>query len=98
MARSRQEPAPFQCPICQATFEAPVWIVLDAEERPDLRTALIQGRLHRTTCPQCGAAGTITAPLLYHDGRYGQILLAVPLSVDTPAAAQELADTYIIFL
>jgi len=92
MARSRQEPAPFQCPICQAAFEAPVWIVLDAEERPDLRAALRKGSLHQTTCPHCGAPGTITAPLLYHDGRYQQVLLALPLSVDTPAAAQELAE------
>ncbi len=75
-----------------------MWIVLDAEERPDLRTALIQGRLHQTTCPQCGAAGTITAPLLYHDGRYQQVLLAVPLSVETPAAAQELAEQLVGYL
>ncbi|MBA3470687.1 MAG: hypothetical protein H0T53_13700 [Herpetosiphonaceae bacterium] len=98
MARSRQEAAPFQCPICQVAFEAPVWIVLDAEERPDLRTALLQGDLHQTLCPHCGAAGTITAPLLYHDGRYQQSLLAVPLSVATPAAAQELAEQLVGFL
>lgn len=98
MIRSRQETASFQCPLCRAAFEAPVWIVLDAEERPALLTALLDGTLHQATCPQCGAIGTISAPLLYHDGRQQRVVLAVPLSVETAVAAQELAEQLVGYL
>ena len=98
MPLSRQESAELHCPACRSAFDAPLWIVVDANERPDLLAALRAGTLHQATCPHCGTSGTITAPLLYHDAPRQQLLLAVPPSVESPAAAQELAEQLVGYL
>ena len=81
-----------QCPGCRHMFEVQVWLVVDAGERPDLRAAICDGSIAQQSCPHCGAAGSVSAPLLYHDGTQRQLLLAVPLSVATPEAAHSLAS------
>ncbi len=92
IGQSRQETTELICPVCQHEFAAPVWLVVDAQERPDLKAAILDGSLQQFACPNCGAAGTITAPMLYHDGASAMLVLALPLSIQTPAAAQELTE------
>lgn len=84
--------------MCGSAFAAPVWIVLDAGERPELVAELRAGTLHQTSCPRCGTPGSITAPLLYHDAGRQLLLLAVPPTIETPAAAEELAEQLVGYL
>ncbi|WP_299025380.1 CHAT domain-containing protein [uncultured Thermanaerothrix sp.] len=52
------------CPQCGHDFSASIWLILDADEHPDLLARVAQGNLHRLSCPQCGTAITVDAPLL----------------------------------
>ena len=89
---SRHEAGVVQCPACGAQFDAPLWLILDAEEQPGLVQQLFDGRLRETQCPNCDAIGSLTAPLLYHDARYEQLILALPLSVASASEAEALAQ------
>lgn len=90
MERSRQEAAELQCPSCDQPFQAPVWLVIDKQEWPDLVHLLMDGELNVQRCPHCGAEGGINHPLLYHDAERQQLLCAMPLTVQGPVAAREL--------
>ena len=64
MDYSHAEPAERPCRACGRPFAAEVWVILDVAERPDLLARLRAGKLHTFTCPHCGHAATINAPLL----------------------------------
>ena len=87
---SRQERADLTCPSCGQPFQADVWLVLDKAERPDLVHRLLDGELNVLRCPNCGAEGGISHPLMYHDGVRQQVVCAMPLSVNGPTAARTL--------
>ena len=80
MSLSLSEPAELDCPNCGHTFEAVVWRIVDADERPDLRLLILLGRLNWVSCPHCGTEALVPAPLLYHDARHQAVLLALPAS------------------
>jgi hypothetical protein len=71
-----QEQAQLSCPACGADFEAPVWLILDAQEEPAAVEALRRGELNSVACPHCGAGGPAGAPLLYHDGAARRVIFA----------------------
>jgi hypothetical protein len=58
---------PVTCPYCRAKFAAPIQRVVDVGQDPKLKVALLQGRLNVATCPQCGNAGMLNTPFIYHD-------------------------------
>lgn len=66
------------CPTCNTPFAADLWVLVDAEERPDLVLAVRQETLHDTTCPHCGQTGVVPAPVLYHDRAARAVLFGVP--------------------
>src|SRR5262245_17858571 len=78
MPISHSEQSILTCPQCGHEFGAEVWLVLDAQERPDLQQALLAGQLNQVACPHCGTAGAAGAPLLYHDGAARQLIFAAP--------------------
>lgn len=71
-----QEQAQLTCPTCGADFEAPVWLILDAQEEPAAVEALLRDELNMVRCPSCGAAGPAGAPLLYHDALARRVIFA----------------------
>ncbi|NCC33301.1 MAG: hypothetical protein EOM24_14985 [Chloroflexia bacterium] len=71
-----QEPEAFVCPDCGADFEAPVWLILDAQEEPAAVAALLEGTLNLVTCPACQRRGPAGAPLLFHDGLARRVIFA----------------------
>src|SRR3954447_25975638 len=81
MAISFAEPLEIQCPDCGTAFTTETWIVVDANERPDLVGRILDNTLHDARCPNCGQVGQVPAPVLYHDGRAERMLLAVPADV-----------------
>lgn len=71
-----QEQAQLTCPACGADFEAPVWLILDAQEQPAAVEALLRDELNLVRCPSCRATGPAGAPLLYHDGLARRVIFA----------------------
>lgn len=78
MAISYAEAVALTCPRCGTEFTTDSYIIVDGVERPDLVKHILDNTLHDTLCPNCGQAGRVPAPLLYHDGAHGRVLLAVP--------------------
>lgn len=76
MAISYSEQSTLTCPHCGREFEAPLWLVVDAQERPDLVEALRTGRLDSVTCPHCGLSSPTGAPLLLHDAAARRVMFA----------------------
>ncbi len=64
MPNSYAQTANLTCPNCQKPFQAEIWLIVDAAERPDLLQLIQQGRLHDVACPTCGPFGQADAPLL----------------------------------
>ena len=64
---SHSEHAVLTCPACGQDFEADVWMLVDAQEQPELAHALREGTLNVVACPHCGNHGPAGAPLLFHD-------------------------------
>ncbi len=52
------------CPACNASFEATIWLIIAANEHPDLIERIRTGTLHTVTCPHCDHTGSLDAPLL----------------------------------
>ncbi len=71
-----QEQARLTCPACGAELEAPIWLILDAQEQPDALAALLRDELNLVRCTACGYAGPAGAPLLYHDGLVRRVIFA----------------------
>jgi hypothetical protein len=59
--------APVNCPNCGNRFVTPVLSVIDVGRNRDLKTLLLSGQLNIAVCPQCGHAGMLSVPLVYHD-------------------------------
>ena len=47
MPHSLSQMATVTCPHCSRAFEADIWLVVDAAERPDLLARARDGTLHR---------------------------------------------------
>lgn len=78
MAISFSQPYDLACPACQQPFSHETWVIVDAEERPDLAQAVREVTLHDTRCPHCGQSGVVNAPLLYHDRLARAVLFGAP--------------------
>ncbi|MBK9710519.1 MAG: hypothetical protein IPO81_04155 [Kouleothrix sp.] len=85
MPISYSERARLTCPACLAPFDADVWILVEAAERPDLAQALRDGALNTVACPHCGHEGPAGAPLLFHDASSRRVYFAVPADVEEHA-------------
>lgn len=83
MGNSFAQETEFICPACEHHFGAPVWLIVDAAERPDLVAQAAADRLHALACPRCHQSGAVDAPLLLY--RPGQD----PLLVFSPAQGSD---------
>jgi hypothetical protein len=59
--------APITCPNCNTPFSTPVLTIVDVGQNPEAKGLLLSGRINIAVCPQCGNAGMLTTPLVYHD-------------------------------
>lgn len=55
------------CPNCRTPYQVPVFQMLDVGQMPDLKMALLSGRINVAVCPNCGTGGRLASPLIYHD-------------------------------
>jgi hypothetical protein len=58
---------PVTCPSCQHRFVSPLLSIIDVGQHPEAKALFLSGRINIAVCPQCGHAGLLSAPLVYHD-------------------------------
>ena len=56
-----------RCPKCGGEADLPAFSRINAEENPELKQQLLDGRLFIWNCPYCGRDNLVKYPLLYHD-------------------------------
>lgn len=72
-----------QCPSCGTPYVAPVFTIVDFGANPELLGALLGGQLNVAVCPQCGAGGPLSAPLMVHDPGHEFLgVYAPPVGID----------------
>jgi hypothetical protein len=66
------------CPRCQSPMIAEVHQVIDVGQQPELKQLLLSGQINVAVCPNCGAAGQLSTPIVYHDPQHELFMLYVP--------------------
>ena len=73
--------ASIRCPDCGTSTPFELVTGLDAGERPDLRDAVLEGRLQREACPGCATVFRIEPAFTYVDAARGQYIGVWPAGV-----------------
>jgi len=77
------------CPACGLEQPFSVLHSVNADRRPDLREAILQGELQAETCGGCGAAFQLDPTLTYFDATHGLWVVARPWAERVEWAAEE---------
>jgi hypothetical protein len=80
---------PVTCPNCQHRFVSPVLTIIDAGKDPEAKALFLSGQVNVAVCPQCGYAGMLNAPLVYHDPEKELLFTYVPPELDLPEPERE---------
>jgi hypothetical protein len=71
---------PLPCPSCGRTVEFNAVISVNADRRPDLRAAILDGSFQRQACQQCNTEFRLDPELTYMDVGRGQWIAAYPVA------------------
>ncbi len=80
---------PVTCPNCRTRFAAPVMTIIDVGQRPEAKAIFLSGQVNVAACPQCGHAGMLNTPLVYHDPDKELLLTYIPPELNLPEMEQE---------
>jgi hypothetical protein len=80
---------PVTCPNCKTRFATPVMTIIDVGERPEAKAIFMSGQLNIAACPQCGYAGMLNTPLVYHDPDKELLLTYVPPEIGLSEVEQQ---------
>ena len=80
---------PVTCPNCRYRFSSPVMTIIDTGQRPEAKSLFLSGQLNVAVCPQCGNAGMLNLPLVYHDPDKELLLTYVPPEMNLPELEQQ---------
>lgn len=80
---------PVTCPSCHNRFMAPVLTIIDVGEHPEIKAPFLLGQINIAACPQCGNAGRLGAPLVYHDPDKELLLTYLPPELGLTEADQQ---------
>ena len=69
---------PVPCPLCGRRFAAQVQSIIDVGQDPEAKSKLLRGKINVATCPQCGNAGMLNVPFVYHDPDKEMLLCFLP--------------------
>lgn len=69
---------PVTCPNCNNRFVSPVLAIIDVTQNPEAKALFLSGQINVAVCPQCGHAGMLSTPLVYHDPEKELFLTFVP--------------------
>ncbi|MHB9032090.1 MAG: CpXC domain-containing protein [Anaerolineae bacterium] len=82
-------PTRVNCPNCHKPFMVELQTVIDVGQQPELKEAFLRGEINMARCPECGAGGTLSSPLLYHDPEKELLISYVPAELGMSADEQE---------
>lgn len=82
-------PTQITCPRCRTPYLADVRQIVDVGREPQLKQMLLSGQLNVAVCPNCGAAGQIATPILYHDPTHQQFMVYIPQELNMPHNERE---------
>ena len=83
------QPVSLTCPNCRTPYQAPVFQLIDVGQAPELKQALLSGRVNVAICPQCGTGGMLAAPMLYHDPAKQFLFALFPQEIQAKPEEQE---------
>jgi hypothetical protein len=86
---STYQSIPVTCPSCNHRFASPVLTIIDAAQNPEAKALFLAGQLNIAVCPQCGSAGMLSAPLVYHDPEKELLLTYMPTELGLPTTEQQ---------
>jgi hypothetical protein len=52
--------------------------IIDTAQNPEAKSLLLSGRINVAVCPQCGQAGMLSTPIIYHDPEKELLFTHVP--------------------
>lgn len=85
-------PIPLSCPACRESGDFLVVQSVNADRRPDLRQAILDGAFQRETCAKCGAEFRLEPQFTYFDGGRRQwILIQQAFKLDQWATLEKAA-------
>jgi hypothetical protein len=82
-------PTRVNCPQCKKPFMVELHTVVDVGQEPELKEALLRGEINSATCPECGAGGMLSTPILYHDPAKELLISYVPAELGMKLDQQE---------
>ena len=82
-------PTPVSCPQCNHQFVVNLHTIVDVGQEPELKEQLLTGELNRAVCPNCGAGGLLSTPLVYHDPAKELLITYVPAEMGISVDQQE---------
>lgn len=77
------------CPTCRSRFVTPILSLIDAAQNPEAKAMFLGGRLNVGVCPQCGHAGMLSVPIVYHDGSKELFFAFLPEGLGTSEAERQ---------
>ena len=77
------------CPNCGNRFVSPVLTLIDVGQNPEAKALFLSGQSNVAVCPQCGHAGMLNAPLVYHDPEQEILFTYVPPNLNLPEPEKE---------
>ena len=80
---------PVTCPSCSNRFVSPVLTTIDAGQDPEAKAMFLSGQINVAACPQCGHAGMLSTPLVYHDPDKELLFTYVPAELGLPETEQQ---------
>ena len=98
MPHSFTTSANLECPHCRQPFTSELWLIVDADERPDLAERIRAGTLHDLACPHCAEIESVNAPLLVLRPTQKPPLIFVPAGGATAQQNQQRVDQLVALL
>lgn len=77
------------CPNCQTPYPAQIFQLLDVGQEPRLKEYILSGQLNMAQCPNCGASGQVSTPLVYHDPAHELFMTYVPSEMNMDQIQRE---------
>jgi hypothetical protein len=75
---------PVVCPNCNHRFASPVLGIIDVGQNPEVKNLFLSGQLNIAVCPQCGHAGMLSTPIVYHDPEQELLFTYLPPELELP--------------
>ena len=78
---TQPQQAALQCSNCGTPNPVTLRRVIDAQQDPQGKNLLLNGRVNTFRCQNCGTVNTVSSPLLYHDASKELLIAFVPMDV-----------------